>query len=436
MNNLVQVAIAGRVNVGKSTLFNRLSTSVKSMTLDYEGVTRDVLKDVAEWQGKQFEIMDTGGIDLKVSKDPIEQAVRERALKTALEADLVLLVVDGALGMTPFDRELSQLLHKNKKKVLLVINKVDTKEYKDHEYEWPSLGFSDMVSVTASQNKGMNEILDWIVSHVHRGGLQKVEAPASKVVFIGRPNAGKSSLMNAVLGQERSIVSDVPGTTREAIHERITFYKESLDIADTPGIRRKRSVGGEIEPLMVKSSFDAMKNADIVVLVIDAHDSNLVDQELKLAFYAFEQHYKALIIVLNKVDIETELDSTEMKSNFELYKHLITKVPVLRLSCKTGKNVGKLLPLITEVYQRYTIQLPEEQVHQLFVNELLKRPLVRNEQFLKVFKVKQIGSAPLTLKLRVNLPRYFEESQLKFFENILRDNFDLIGVPVKFVVTK
>jgi GTP-binding protein len=436
MNNLVRVAIAGRVNVGKSTLFNRLSTSVKSITLDYEGVTRDVLKDTVEWQGKQFEIMDTGGIDLKVSKDPIEQAVRERAIKTALDADLVLFVVDGAIGMTPFDRELSQFLHKNKKQVLLVINKVDTKESRDHEYEWPSLGFADMVHVAASQGKGMNEILDWIASYVHRGGTQKVEAPVSRVVFIGRPNAGKSSLMNAVLGEERTIVSDVPGTTREAIHERITFYKESLDIADTPGIRRKRSVGGEIEPLMVKSSFEAMKNADIVVLVIDAHDSNLVDQELKLAFYAFEQHYKALIIVLNKVDIETELDNTEMKSNFELYKHLITKVPVLRLSCKTGKNVGKLLPLITEVYQRYTIQLPEEQVHQLFVNELSKRPLVRNEQFLKVFKVKQVGSAPLTLRLKVNFPRYFEESQLKFFENILRDNFDLVGVPVKFAVTK
>jgi len=437
MSNLSSVVIVGRMNVGKSTLFNALSQKIKSITLDYAGVTRDFIKDVIEWRGASFELVDTGGISLRKTDDPILEKVRNNALACVDKADIILFVVDAVVGMLPEERDIATLLHKLHKKTIVILNKIDNNRAQEHIHEFAQLGFDQSLEVSAEHAKGINDILDAIVEQLPHKPLKKQEEKADvKVVFLGKPNVGKSSLMNALLKEERSIVSDIPGTTREAISERISFYQHNVELTDTPGIRRQRSVSGKLEPLMVKSSFHALKHADIIVLVIDVTQAQLVDQELKLAYYAFTEQYKALIILFNKIDLKTEHMGEELDRNLSFYEHLIKKVPTFSVSCKSGKNVGKLLPLIDEVWQRYRITLSDEEINRLIISSLSKKPLYHNQELLRVYSARQVGSAPLTIALYVNEPKWFEEAQLGFFENIVRNQYDLKGTPVKFIVKK
>lgn len=430
------VVIVGRMNVGKSTLFNKLSERVKSITLDYPGVTRDVIKDTVTWKDRAFELVDTGGISLRKTQDVLLEQVRQRALSTMEQADTILFVVDGTTGIMPEDREIAKLLHRLGKKVILVINKIDNKATQEHQDEFATLGFKNILAVSAEHSLGINDVLDAIVISLPEQKALAQEKPTYRVVLLGRPNVGKSSLMNAILQQERSIVSDIPGTTREAVTEHIAFYKENLALTDTPGIRRPRAVSGQLEPLMVKSSLDALKKTDIVLLLIDVTEAKLVDQELKLAFYAFTEQYKALIILFNKTDMLTDVMQQDLDRSLSYYKHLMDKVPTLNISCKTGKNVGKVLPLIKKVWERYSQQLPNEEINRLCISELQKKPLMRSGHPLRVYHVRQLTTAPITIGMEVNEPLWFEEAQLGFFENLLRDNFDLVGVPIKFVVKK
>ena len=437
MSNLSSVVIVGRTNVGKSTLFNALSQKIKSITLDYVGVTRDFIKDIIQWKDASFELVDTGGISLRKTDDPILEKVRTIALARVDEADLILFVVDPLVGILPEDREIATVLHKLGKKTILIINKIDNMRAQEHIHEFERLGFEKSLEVSAEHAKGINDILDEILEQLPKKPLQKQEEkPDMKVVFLGKPNVGKSSLMNALLHEERAIVSDIPGTTREAISERVSFYQQTIELTDTPGIRRQRSVSGSLEPLMVKSSFHALKHADVIVLVIDVTQAQLVDQELKLAYYAFTEQYKALIILFNKIDLKTEHMGEELDRNLSFYEHLIKKVPTFSVSCKSGKNLGKLLPLIHELWQKYRIIIPDEEINRLLISSLAKKPLYHNQELLRVYSVRQVASAPLTIVLYVNEPKWFEEAQLGFFENVLRNQYDLVGTPVKFILKK
>ena len=427
------VAIVGRMNVGKSTLFNRFSDRVKSITYDYEGVTRDILKEQITWNDTIFELIDTGGIVVQKTNDKILEQVRAKALDTLDKASVILFVVDGSAGVTTEDREISQIIRERNKKTILVINKWDKKEAQDNQYDFYELYHDAVVGISAEHGINILDLLENLLPLLPVKQGNEHEAPAFKVVFLGRPNVGKSSLMNVLLKEERSLVSDIAGTTREAVSENITFYQEHLQITDTPGIRRKSSVNEDIEQLMVKSSFNALKDADIVVLLLDASQAGIVDQELKLAFYAFQEQHKALIIVINKSDLMDEATEKAFADSFSNYQHLMSKVPLLRISCKTGKNVGKLLPLIREVWEHASQRFSDAALQNLFVGALTKTPLVRNKQYLTVYKVRQVSTAPITITLRVNNPDWFEQSQLNFFENILRAEYDLIGAPVKIV---
>lgn len=437
MNMVPMVAIAGRMNVGKSTLFNRLSTTARAITLDYAGVTRDFIKDRSSWCGVSFDIVDTGGITLRKAQDPLLEKVRLSALSIVKDADVVIFMVDGTVGLMQEDREIASILRSEGKKVVLVINKDDAKITKENQHEFAALGFSDTVLISAQHGTGINDMLDAVIAVFPRTAKTvKAEKPAFKVTLLGKPNVGKSSLMNAILQQERSIVSDIPGTTREALTENILFYKEMIALTDTAGIRRKKAVSGDLEPVMVKSSFHALKEADIIVLVIDVTEAHLADQELKLAFYAFAEHYKALIIVFNKTDLMTDRMREELDRSLDFYKHLMKKVSTLEISCKSGKNVGKLLPLIKEVWQRYSQWLPNEEINRLIISELGRRPLMHQRSQLHVHAVKQVSTAPITVGMAVNEIDWFGPSQLAFFENLLRERYDLQGVPVRFSLRK
>jgi GTPase len=434
---LAKVVIVGRTNVGKSTLFNRLSTKVKSLTYDYHGVTRDFIQDTVCWQGHCFDLIDTGGISLQMQGDPLLQAARQRALEQMEKADVLLFVCDGIVGLLPEDRDIAQQIYKLGKQAAVVVNKIDTDRAKEQQFEFQKLGFKDIITISAQHGTGIADLLEFIVHSLPHEKMVEVEQPHCRVVIFGRPNVGKSSLLNLFLKQERALVANIPGTTREAITERIRFYKEDIQVTDTPGLRRQRSIHEPLEGLMVKSAMRALDEADIVLLLVDTPQGTIADQELKLAFYSFKERNKALIILFNKNDLcSDDYAKKTMGMTLDSYRYFLKKIPSLYISCKTGENIGKILPLVNDVWQRYSQKFSDEDLFRLFRTALEKTPLFRSERQLHVYNAHQIKSAPIIIALYVNEPRYFGESQIGFFENLLRKEYSLIGVPVKWVVRK
>lgn len=435
MSSLAKVIIVGRMNVGKSTLFNRLSVDVKSLTFDYAGVTRDFIHDVVSWQGTTFELIDSGGIGLRKEPDALNERVRLLGLQLIDSADLIVFVVDAKAGLTDQDRELSRYLHKVGKQVLVVINKVDNLAMESESYEFSQLGFDQRYSISAQHGRGIDALLEAIVQAIAVKNINHTEkAPLFNVVILGKPNVGKSSLLNLLLNRDRALVSPIAGTTREAIEESVTFYSETLALTDTPGIRRKRGVTETLETMMVKTAFRAVQKADIILLMIDGSQAELSDQELKLLFYAFEQENKAVMLLINKNDLIDEHTQNELEHDFELYERILGKLPILKISCKTGKNVGKIVPMVRELWQRYSQQIDNQLLNATIKGALAKKPLYNATRLLMVYKAKQIKKAPPIIVLFVNAKEWFGQSQLKFFENVLRKKFDLLGVPLHFIV--
>jgi len=431
---LPTVVIVGRTNVGKSTLFNRLSDNVKAIALNVEGVTRDFLSDTISWQGHNFNLIDTGGISLRKTTDTLLSQSRSIALSMIEKADIILFVVDGKVGLVTEDREIARLLHKHGKKVIVAVNKTDVVQAEDNKYDFNVLGFANICFISAAHGKNILELLEFIVQFLPAPIEIEEQEPVYKVMLLGKPNVGKSSLMNLLLQKERSIVSEQPGTTREALAETMKFYQEDIQIADTPGVRRMRSVTEPLEGLMVQSTLRALKEADIVLLLVDGSQEHLVDQELKLAFYAFQSQYKALMIIYNKADLVEEAQKARLDHSIEEYTFLLDKLVSLSISCKTGKNVGKVLPAVKELWQRYCQQFDQNTLTQLFKEASIRRPLYHNKSLLMFYSAHQVSTAPITILMNVNEPLWFGESQLTYYEKVLRKKFDLRGVPIKFIV--
>lgn len=430
-HQLQKVVVVGRMNVGKSTLFNRLATENRSLALDYEGVTRDFVSDKMSWKGKHFELIDSGGVMLRKPKGKFTKLVNEQVVQLISEADVVVLVCDGSVGIHPEDRELMKLIHKSGKFGILAVNKIDTNAAKDNQYEFERLGLDRIVTISAQHSIGIGDLLDYIAEQITEGGATEIDTQF-RVSLLGKPNVGKSSLMNLLLGKDRTIVSEIAGTTREAVKEDIRFYQEDLQLIDTAGVRRKKGVTDQIETLMVKSTLAAVRESNIVLLLVDGSEGVLSDQELKLAFYVFEQG-KALIIIFNKQDLVDEDIKEELAHNTLEYKYFLRKIETLNISCKTEKNVGKILSMVKEVWERDTLEISDVALTDLFKTELFNRPLYRNRQRLVLRKARQIMTAPITINLYVTEPKFFGPSQLAFFENILRSKYNLRSVPVKLV---
>jgi len=435
-NILNQVLIVGRMNVGKSTLFNRLSNNIKSITLDYEGVTRDFIKDQISWRDSIFTIIDSGGINIKNKKDEIIKKVNNQVLSLINLSSVILFLVDGKVGLTNEDLEISKIIGKNRQSVILVINKIDSKDSNYNLYEFNKLGFSNIITISAEHGTNINNLLDKIVELLPKKNQHRENDSLYKIVLIGKPNVGKSSLMNILLKEERAIVSDIAGTTRESFSEKINFYKSSIELFDTPGIRKKSSISDNIENLMIKSSFRALKNADIILLVLDGSNNYMLDQDLKLAFYAYKEQNKSLIIIINKEDLISKEIRKEFNDSLKLYKHLDENVEKLEISCKTGKNTGKILTVIDKVWQRYNYQFDDAEITKLLILALQKKPIFKAQQEIKLYYVKQISSKPPLIELGINLPKFVDDSIINFFDNILRKNYNLKSVPLKFIIKK
>lgn len=406
------------------------------MALDYEGVTRDFLVDTVQWKDRAFELFDTGGIDFnKKGLDALTEATRERAVKMLNEADVLLFVCDGSVGVTNEDRALSKFVHKMGKPTILLVNKSDTKKSDTHRYEFDQLGYKNTLEISAQHGTGIAELLDTLVSLLPELKNYQAEVLGYKVVLLGKPNVGKSSLMNLLVEKERSLVADLPGTTREAISDKINFYSETIQVTDTAGIRRQRSVDEGIEELMVKSSFAAVRDTNIVLLLVDGEEGMLSQQELKLASYVFEQG-KAVILIRNKQDLVTSDIQTNWTFETEPYDYLLRKIDILNISCKTGYNVGKVLPLIKDVWERYNMQVSSAELTVVLKEALDRTPLFKQSQRLKLFSAKQVAKGPFIVRLNVNDPQMYGDSQRAFFENILRKKYNLKSIPVMFAVKK
>lgn len=433
-NQLQKVVLVGRMNVGKSTLFNRLSVENKSLACDHPGLTRDFVTDKVDWKGKHFELIDSGGVLLGKSDADFVKLVNEQVMRLMSEAQVVLLVCDGTIGVHPQDRELAKKIHKLGKFAITVVNKIDTNLAKEKQHEFERLGLNRTIAISAQHGYAIGDLLDEIAAHLTTSGASKSDVKF-KVTLLGKPNVGKSSLMNLLLGKERTIVSEIAGTTREAIKEDIRFYQEDLQLIDTAGVRRKRGVVEFVETLMVKSTMAAIRESDVILLLLDGSEGKLLDQELKLAYYVLEQG-KALILLFNKQDLIDDQTADDLQYNLSEYKHFMKKIESLKISCKNGKNIGKIMPLVKEVWQRSVQQFSEIEMNSLFKEALFARPLYRNGTRLVLRKARQVAISPITIELYVTDPHYFESSQLAFFENILRSKYNLRSVPVRLVAKR
>lgn len=426
------VAIVGRPNVGKSTLFNRIVGKKVSIVEDYEGVTRDRLYCDAEWCGFNFTLIDTGGLEIK-SEDKMWRHIREQARIAVEIAEEVIFVVDGKAGMTANDMEVADFLRTSKKPVIVAVNKLDNNE-QDNLYDFYSLGVGDVVGISAEQSKGIGDLLDLVVENLPKIQAEQ-EDDVIDVAIVGKPNAGKSSLTNKLLGYERVIVSDIAGTTRDAIDTAFEWNSNKFNIIDTAGIRKKNAVDEGVEQYSVLRSLAAIRRADVVLIVVDAAEG-MSEQDIKICGYVHEQG-KPSVIVMNKwdaVEKDTYTVNTFNKKMQGDLKFMDYLVPVY-VSALTGQRVDKILSLALEVYAQATKRVATGVLNDVITDAIVAvEPPSHNGKKLKVYYVTQSGVCPPTFVFFVNDAKLMHFSYQRYLENTLRKTFEFKGTPIRLVV--
>jgi len=419
------VAIVGYPNVGKSTLVNRLTESRAAVVHETPGVTRDRKELVAEWNGKRFLLVDTGGVDI-ADTNPITRSIVEQARAAVAEADLVLFITDARAGITPGDEELAEILRLAHKPVLLVANKIDDPDQDALAFEFHRLGLGDPVPLSGMHGHGTGDLLDTIVARLPGRGRPAVSDEAIRVAILGRPNVGKSSLMNAFLGEERVIVSEVPGTTRDAIDTLLKRGDREFVFIDTAGLRRKRRQRQGIDYYSELRALAAAERADVALVLVDASEG-VVDQDLAVADVA-RKAQSSTIVALSKWDIsETEIEDAKAR----LAERLKQRPPVLTVSAKTGRGIAPLLDRIETQFDKHTARIPTAELNR-FLGELreAREAPSRGGRRLNLLYGTQVTARPPRFRFFVNDPGLVTRDYGYWVENQLRDRFELEGVPV------
>lgn len=429
------VAIVGRPNVGKSTLFNYIANSKISIVSNKPGVTRDRIYTKANWLNFNFKLVDTGGIEIN-SNDMMFELMREQ-VNTAIDlADVIIFVVNCKDGLTDLDKEIANILRKSRRNIVLCINKVDdyNKQIND-TYEFYELGFSDVFLVSAANKSGVGDMLDKIVSYFNMNTNENDDSDITKIAIIGKPNAGKSSLVNKLLGEERVIVSDIAGTTRDAIDTELIKNGNKYLIIDTAGLRKKSIIKDEVEIFSYFRSEIAIDRCDIAIIVIDGHDG-IVKADAAIAGMAHEKG-KGIILAINKWDIVDKDDKTiyeftkKIKEEFSYMDYAET----VFISAKTGKRVEEIFKIIDIIRQNQTLRIQTGVLNEVLLNAISINDTPQDKgKRLKIFYVTQAEVCPPTFILFVNDKELMHFSYLRYLENKFREAFNFTGTPIKFIV--
>lgn len=434
MANLV--AIVGRPNVGKSTLFNRLTQSRRAIVSDTAGTTRDRQYGKCQWNGREFSIVDTGGWVVN-SDDIFEDAIRKQVIVATEEADFVLFLVDNETGVTDWDQDVAQILRRTKLPVILVANKVDNSGEYYMSAEFYSLGLGDPVCISAQTGSGTGELLDLILSKLQDLPEENIEDEIPRFAVVGRPNAGKSSLINAFIGEDRNIVTEIAGTTRDSIYTRYSKFGFDFYLVDTAGIRRKNKVTEDLELYSVMRSIRSIENSDVCILMIDA-TRGIEAQDMNI-FQLVQRNNKSLVVVVNKWDLVKDKDQ-KVISTFEeaIRKRMAPFVdfPIIFASALTKQRIFKVLEVAKQVYLNRKIHIGTTKLNEVMLPIIEATPPQSVKG--KYIKIKYCSQLPNTqipsFVFYANLPQYVKEQYRRFLENKIRENWDLTGCPINVFI--
>jgi len=426
------VAIVGRPNVGKSTLFNRLIGQRAAIVEDTPGVTRDRIYGITEWNGIRFMVIDTGGF-IPGSEDNMERAIREQAMIAIDEADSIILLTDGRDGVTPFDEDIAKILRSSHKKVTLIVNKCDNTIQDNYAHEFHRLGLGEPFPVSALNGHNTGDFLDLVVD-----GLKDFDPDEEdgrlKIAIVGRPNVGKSSITNALTGKERSIVTNIPGTTRDSVDSVVKYYGEDIVLIDTAGLRKRSQVSENIEMYSMLRTSRAIERCDIAVVVIDA-ERGMEDQDKKIINQVNDAR-KGILIAVNKWDLiekETKTSDewvTKIREDMRTFDYM----PVIFISALTKQRISKIIDVAKEIRDRRTLRIKTSVLNEVLLQLLDKTPppSVRGYD-LRINYITQVGTEPPVFAFFCNHPQLIPESYKRFIENTMRRSFDLSGTPISFI---
>ncbi len=428
------VSIVGRPNVGKSTIFNRLIGQRKAIVHDEYGVTRDRHYGESYWNDKDFHIIDTGGY-LPDDMDVIVTGIREQVHIAIEESDVILFVVDAKAGINTLDKSVAAILRAQTKPVVVVANKADTEERMLNSVEFYELGFDEIFPISAISGTGTGELLDKVTELLPELVINEPESDTPKIAFVGRPNVGKSSLVNALLNNERSIVTEIPGTTRDSIHSNFSFSGREYTLVDTAGLRKRAKVKENIEFYSTIRTAKAIRECDVAVLILDA-ERGFEDQDRKVLREA-EKYNKGLIILLNKWDLITDKETNTVKE-FEEYIYnlipLMKYVPIMTISALTKQRVHKIMDLVDVVLNNRKKEISTNQLNKFIEQIIALRPIpMKRGRQLKIQYATQVKSNPPVFKFFMNSPEDLPANYRRFIENKIRENYDFTGVPITMV---
>lgn len=428
------VAVVGRPNVGKSTFFNKVAGKRISIVEDTPGVTRDRIYAEAEWIGNAFTLIDTGGIE-PFSKDILLQQMRSQAELAIETADVIIFMLDGREGITAADYEVANMLRRSNHPILLAVNKIEVKELESNIFEFYNLGLGDPIPISAQQGLGLGDLLDRVVDLFSKDKKGQEEEEQLRIAVIGKPNAGKSTLINKLLGEERVIVSNIPGTTRDAIDTPFQYKGENYILIDTAGIRRKSRITENVERYSVIRSFTGIERSDVCLLMIDAQEG-VTEQDTKIVGYAHEEG-KASIIIVNKWDVIEKDTKTMDKFRREIREKLsfISYAPILFISAKTGRRVHRIMELVNYVSNQHSMRISTGMLNEVIGEAiLLNQPPADKGKKLNILYATQVSVKPPTFILFVNDIKLMHFSYQRYIENQIRKSFGFEGTPIRFII--
>ena len=434
MGNLV--AIVGRPNVGKSTLFNRLTKTRQAIVSDEAGTTRDRQYGHCDWNGREFSVVDTGGWVVN-SDDIFEEEIRKQVMVATEEADLLLFLVDGQNGLTDWDSDVAKILRRTKLPVILVVNKVDNNEDLYVSGEFYKLGLGDPVCVSAATGSGTGDLLDLVLEKLPEKSGDQLEEGIPRFAVVGRPNAGKSSIINAFIGEERHIVTEIAGTTRDSIYTRYDKFGFDFYLVDTAGIRRKNKVSEDLEFYSVMRSIRAIENSDVCILMLDA-TRGIEAQDMNI-FQLIQKNQKSLVVVVNKWDLVEDKSQKAIKY-FEdvIREHLspFKDFPIIFASALTKQRIFKVLETAKQVYLNRTVKIGTSKLNEVLlpIIEATPPPSIKGK-YIKIKYISQVPDTQIpTFVFYANLPQYVKEPYRRFLENQIRENWTLTGSPINVFI--